>query len=154
MRGSRKVCQRGSNATRQRFFLVGKWIQIPINTVHHRPASETSFKWRFRLRADDGPGLVSLWFSRWSRPILLRNPFAVWCSRGGGENYLLPSSGSAHVLVFVFFVIQWLLSVQYQSQKICYNPFQTNGIFYEATYNKVRRVHFIYWGVTGYTFQK
>ena len=34
------------------------------------------------------------------------------------------------------------------------NPFQTNGIFYKATYTKVRNVHCIYLWVTGYSFQK
>ena len=34
------------------------------------------------------------------------------------------------------------------------NPFQTNGIFHKATYNKGRMVHFIYLGATGYNFQK
>ena len=33
------------------------------------------------------------------------------------------------------------------------NPFQTNGIFHKATYNKVRMVHhYRYCGVTGYNF--
>ena len=35
-----------------------------------------------------------------------------------------------------------------------FNPFKTNGIFHKATYNKVRMVHCIYLGVTGYNFQK
>ena len=35
-----------------------------------------------------------------------------------------------------------------------FNPFQTNGIFHKVTYNKVRIVHCIYLGVTGYNFQK
>ena len=33
-------------------------------------------------------------------------------------------------------------------------PFQTNGIFHKATYNKGRMVHCIYRGVTGYNFPK
>ena len=28
-------------------FLVNEWIQIPLKSGHHRPASETPFKWRF-----------------------------------------------------------------------------------------------------------
>ena len=31
---------------------------------------------------------------------------------------------------------------------------QANGIFHKGTYNKVRMVHCIYWGVTGYNWQK
>ena len=34
------------------------------------------------------------------------------------------------------------------------NPFQINGIFHKATYNKVRMVHCIYRGVIGYNFQR
>ena len=33
-----------------------------------------------------------------------------------------------------------------------FNPFQTNGIFHRASYNKVRMVHYIYLGVTDYDF--
>ena len=40
----------------------GERVQIPLKAGHHRPASETSFKWR----ADNGPtlnaGLVALRF--------------------------------------------------------------------------------------------
>ena len=32
-------------------------------------------------------------------------------------------------------------------------PFHTNGIFLKATYNEVRMIHCIHWGVTGYNFQ-
>ena len=54
------------------FFLVYDWIQIPLKSGHHRPASETPLKWcfagvpmmAFRWHADDGPilnaGLVTL----------------------------------------------------------------------------------------------
>ena len=34
--------QRGST-----FFFVNEWIQIPLKSGHHRPASETPFKWCF-----------------------------------------------------------------------------------------------------------
>ena len=39
---SRKFFSEGSN-----FFLVNEWIQIPLKSGHHRPASETPFKWYF-----------------------------------------------------------------------------------------------------------
>ena len=29
------------------FFLDNEWIKIPLKSGHHRPASETPFKWRF-----------------------------------------------------------------------------------------------------------
>ena len=29
------------------FFFVDNWIQIPLKWGHRRPASETTFKWRF-----------------------------------------------------------------------------------------------------------
>ena len=29
------------------FILVNEWIQIQLESGHHRPASETLFKWRF-----------------------------------------------------------------------------------------------------------
>ena len=47
MRGSRKFCQRGSNYD---FFLSltgGGRINVSLLASHHRPASETPFKWRF-----------------------------------------------------------------------------------------------------------
>ena len=51
MRGSRKFCRRGTNF--DRFFLKlmrGGRVQIPLKAGHHRPASETPFKWRFHHR--------------------------------------------------------------------------------------------------------
>ena len=46
MRGSSKFCQMGSYSD---VFLVGegRGIQILLKAGHHRPASETPFKWRF-----------------------------------------------------------------------------------------------------------
>ena len=46
MRGSRKFCQRGSNSDTIIFWLM-RWdrIQIPLKASHHRPTSETPFKW-------------------------------------------------------------------------------------------------------------
>ena len=37
-----KVFPEGSN-----FLLINEWIQIPLQSDHHRSASETPFKWRF-----------------------------------------------------------------------------------------------------------
>ena len=48
MRGSRKFCQRGSNP--DNVFILsmrGKRIEIAQQGGHHRPASETPFKWHF-----------------------------------------------------------------------------------------------------------
>ena len=49
MRGFRNYCQSESNFDKVLFYLEGEMIQT-ITTDHHRPASETPFKWR----ADDG----------------------------------------------------------------------------------------------------
>ena len=40
-----------------------------------------------------------------------------------------------------------------QELKKIVNPFQTNGHFHYAKYNKVSMIHCIYLGVTGYNFQ-
>ena len=45
MRESRKFCQMGSNSDTV-FLLRGERIQIALKEGHHRPASETLFKWR------------------------------------------------------------------------------------------------------------
>ena len=41
------------------FFLANEWREdpMPLREGHHRPTSETPFKWRFAGRADDGPTL-------------------------------------------------------------------------------------------------
>ena len=57
----------------------------------------------FRWWADDGPtlnaGLVALRFSKGSRPVLLRNPIALWFSRGVGRVQTpCPPSWSVHYL--------------------------------------------------------
>ena len=65
MRGSRKVCQRGSNF--DNFFLDDP------SKYHYKRAIEMAFCWR----ADNGPkvnaDLVALRFFRGSGPVLLRN---------------------------------------------------------------------------------
>ena len=50
MRGSRKFCQRGSNFGNLSI-LVDEGRDDPHTTLvdHHRPASETPFKWRFAV---------------------------------------------------------------------------------------------------------
>ena len=61
-----------------------KWVIICPSAKRHFLA--------FRWRADDGPtvnaGLVSLWFFRGSRPILLGNP--IFCDCSGGPDPLSP----------------------------------------------------------------
>ena len=49
MRGSKNVCQMGSNSDNGFFvFLVEKRdIKIPLEAGHVRPACKTPFKWRF-----------------------------------------------------------------------------------------------------------
>ena len=42
---------------------------------HHRPTSETPFKWWFPAL---NSCLVALWFSMGSGPVLIRNPIALW----------------------------------------------------------------------------
>ena len=37
----------GGGSNFEIFFQVNEWIQIPQKLDHHRPASETPFKWRF-----------------------------------------------------------------------------------------------------------
>ena len=45
-------------------------------------------------------GLVALWFSRGSGPLLLRNPITLLFSRGSGPPE--PTSGSVHgILLFI-----------------------------------------------------
>ena len=53
------------------FFLVDEGrIQIPLSAGHHRPASETPFRWR----ADVGPTLNAGLVARGPGPVLLRKP--------------------------------------------------------------------------------
>ena len=89
---SRKWCQRGSNF--ESFFLSlmsGGRIKIPLLAGHHRPSKETPFKWRFAGMAM----MVTLWFLRGSRPVLLRDPKFLWFFKAGLDNLSHPS-GSAH----------------------------------------------------------
>ena len=78
--GSRKFCQRESNSDNV-FVLFcvlmrGERIQKVLKARHHRPASETPFRWR----ADDGPTLnwlgsfvifQGIWTSIATNPIFL-----------------------------------------------------------------------------------
>ena len=54
----------------------GGRIQIPLSAGHHRPVSETPFKWRFAFRwfADVGPTLNAGLVARGPGPVLLRKP--------------------------------------------------------------------------------
>ena len=45
----------------QLFFIRGKRIQISLKAGHHRPASETPFKWRFA----GGPMMAQHWLLAW-----------------------------------------------------------------------------------------
>ena len=71
MCGSRKFFQRGSI-----FFL-----QIPLKSGHHRPTSETSYKWRFAGPTLSG-GLVAVWFFGGSKKPYI---FVIFQGRGGGR---------------------------------------------------------------------
>ena len=53
-----RICRRGPTVTT--LFLVDVWrerFQIPLKVGHHRPASETPFKWRFA----GGPMMAQHW---------------------------------------------------------------------------------------------
>ena len=80
MRGSRKFCQVVSNCDVFFFFffLVDEGREDSNTTimVHHRPASETQFKWRF------AGVLGSFMIFRGSRPVLLRNPIFFMIFQG------------------------------------------------------------------------
>ena len=78
----------------------GYRIQIPLKAGHHRPTSETPFKWHFAggsMMAQNwsNAGFVGLSFSGSSRSVLLRNPAGLWFSRGRGSKPHVPHSGSA-----------------------------------------------------------
>ena len=47
MRGSRKFCQKGSNFDNGFLVEEGREDSNTIIAYHHRPASETPFKWNF-----------------------------------------------------------------------------------------------------------
>ena len=65
MRGPRKFCQRGggSNFDNVFFYFVEEELedQIPLKAGHHRPASETPFKWRFAGE----PMVAQHWMQAW-----------------------------------------------------------------------------------------
>ena len=84
MCGSRKVCQRKSNFDSLR----RENFQLPLKAGHHRPTSETPLKCHSLNAA-----LVALSIFRATGPILLRNPIALWLSRGSRPGR---PSGSTH----------------------------------------------------------
>ena len=63
----------------------GEGIQVPLYAGHHRPASETPFKWRFA-----GVPMMD------QHPSFARKPYMFVIFRGGGPDPL-PPSGSTHV---------------------------------------------------------
>ena len=89
MRGSRNLCQRGSNFDNAVFIWWDeRWSKIPLKVGHHRAASETPFRWRPNGGLTLNSGLLALRFFRWSGPVLLRKLF---CDLSGGPYPLSPS---------------------------------------------------------------
>ena len=109
MRESRKFCQRGGGATfppfpqlRQRFFLG--FFQFmsgrgePLLAGHHRPASETPFRWHFAGVPMMAQHLTLAWLLFDFQGILTsiaKKPYIfVIYQRGSGPP--VPTPGSAH----------------------------------------------------------
>ena len=94
MRGYRKFASGSPTLTTYffiHFFMRGEWIQNALKEGYHRPASETSFT--FRWRADDGPTLnaclVALIFQGiWTS--IARKPY-IFVIFQGGQDPLPPS---------------------------------------------------------------
>ena len=78
----------------QRFFFsffLGERIQISLKSGHHRPASETPFKWRFagcRRWPNVECWLGSFENLRGSGPVLLRYSIFLWLTGKGGPDPL------------------------------------------------------------------
>ena len=109
MYGSRNFCQRGSKLTVFSFFfsLVDEKRddKIPLKAGHHRPASETPFKWRFAgmsmmFEHCMNSGLVAFFIFQGIRTSIAKKPLIfviLW-----GVRTLCPPSGSVHELTFLF----------------------------------------------------
>ena len=108
MCGSRKFCQRGSNFDNFFFFFFfklmrGEMIQIPLKVGHHRPASETPFKWRFAggpmmAHIVCWPGSFVIFQRIWTS--IAKKPYIFVILQGGsGPPCPPPPSGSAHALL-------------------------------------------------------
>ena len=90
MRGSRKFFQRGSNFDNVFLRLMrGEMIQIPLCAGHHRPGSETPFKW--------WPN-IECWFGNFVVLQTIRTSIGkkLYFFKGGGVWTPYPPSGSAH----------------------------------------------------------
>ena len=65
-----------------------------------------------------------------------------------------PRQVSACIFSLVFIVLNERDEIESNYPSIFfwvyYDLLQTNGIFYKNSYNKVRMVHWIYWGITYY----
>ena len=53
----------------------------------------------------------------------------------------------------MLYAVEFILLDQVCIYELLINPFEINGIFHKATYNKFRMVHSILRGVTGSNFQ-
>ena len=70
-------------------------ILVPLKVGHHRPASETPFKWRFAGGPMMAQHWMLAWFFRGSGPVFLKNMYFCYFSVVGLDP-LSPSSRSAH----------------------------------------------------------
>ena len=79
----------------------GERIQIPLKLGHHRPASETPFKWRLAGGQIMAEHWMLAWFFRGSGPVLLKTLYFCNFSEvggGGGGRTPCPLSESAHAM--------------------------------------------------------
>ena len=76
----------------QLFFFIYEWIQIPLKSGHHWPASETQFKWCWTL---NGTFVIF----QGIRTSIAKKPYTFVIFQGGGSGPSVPPhSGSAHGL--------------------------------------------------------
>ena len=80
-------------------------IKIPLKAGHHRPASETPFKWRFAgmsmmVKLCMNSGLVAFLIFQGIRTIIAKKPLIFVILWGGGPDPLDP--GTAHEFTFLF----------------------------------------------------
>ena len=120
MRGSRKFFQRGSN-----FFLINEWIQIPLKSGHHRPASEKPLKWRFAgvpMMVNIECWLGSFVIFQEIRTSIAQKLYIFVIFRGGGGGSGPPVSPlDPHMLTTVLFILVQLRITLNQWQCHCKN---------------------------------
>ena len=101
MRGSRKLCQRGSNFGKGFFFFFFFLEGRDDPSKYHKerasigPPAKRHFKWHFtgvRIIAQNNADYVAL-----SGPVLQRNPIFLWFSRGGGPDPQYPPPPHTHL---------------------------------------------------------